>query len=326
MKVVEVSVDGGSGHQPLNQAWSLDTPTEGEGRRYQRRLRFELPTGGLAEELLLSEATELRLEAYPYAFDALSVHAPETATVERTVDHQGLLVTFPVARLIRSVRFRASAAALGKMTQVFRTDGDVIAEQPVASTLNAFPFMGLSASGTRVRSIAVEGPVTAARAASPAPRAGSVGAAETALFVAAVSAPTGGGELDVLDRRVVLRLAGGAGFSTLAVHDLEQVQLATEPENMRAGVCVPSLGAEVFFLPLTFNPGQPVQAGAALRGQLTTLLRRLQEKTAQDGIGGELPDPVTVELLLESDAPCRVVISQSGIDYLLARHSFPDGA
>ncbi len=121
---------------------------------------------------------------------------------------------------------------------------------------------------------------------------------------------------------------GASGFSALVSADLTEVTLATGPENLRLGVGLPALGPEVFFLPLRFESGVQVDAGVELRKQLDDLIQRLREKLADAGANAApvLPDPLAIDLVVESDAPCRFSISQFGIVYQLARQSFPDGS
>jgi hypothetical protein len=56
-------------------------------------------------------------------------------------------------------------------------------------------------------------------------------------------------------------------------------------------------------------------------------MARLRDGLAAGGAGVSLlPSPLAVELVIESDAPCNVKLSEFGIDYALVRESFPDAA
>jgi hypothetical protein len=203
VRVVAGIPDGAAGAVALVGTWLLTTPNDGDGRRYRRSFGVHLPTAGMAEGLGLDPATALRVEALPLAFDALADGAPEPAQVGRIGDGTGLLVTLAVARVIRSVRLRSGVAPEGKTTLLFRTDGDLIAGEPVASWRN--PVAPAAGKGAGV------GP--AARAADADPRASPK---------AAAGQRPDGDELGVLDRRVA---GGGRG----------RARQAAAPAQERAG-------------------------------------------------------------------------------------------
>ena len=92
---------------------------------------------------------------------------------------------------------------------------------------------------------------------------------------------------------------------------------------------ISALSNDVFFLPLVFDVNQEINASSAMQTQLVSLVQRLQDLLTEQLVDSSsvmvLPDPLEIELLVESDAPCQFTISQFAIRYNLARHSFPNG-
>ncbi len=136
MKVLQGLPQGATEAVDLDRTWDLTGSNGGDGRRYQLRFALQLPTGGVAEELVLDASTGLRLKALAYSFNALDAQSPEPAQVSPAGDGTGLLISLPIARLISGIRFRGSVGAGGKTTQLFRADGDAIADEAVASWPN----------------------------------------------------------------------------------------------------------------------------------------------------------------------------------------------
>jgi len=316
MEETQVIPDGSTGATTLNANWLLMSPNSSDGLRYLQRFTLALPTGGLAEELVIDESTSLRLKANHTSFNALTGDAPERAQMQNA-DSTGLRVTLPVPRLISSIRFRNALSPGGKTTQLFRTDGDVISEEAVTSRLNPItavgPVVAFSLTETKQGNVLTD---------DTRPREVTLGGN--------IDTTTGlpPGELGVIDGRIVVRLMD-AGFVSLNSDSITEFNLTTGPDNLRVGLRMPALGSETFFLPLIFALNQQVNAGTALSVQLNDLVQRLREKLAAEasasGPPPTLPDPLELELAVESDAPCRFTVSQFAIRYSLARQSFPDG-
>lgn len=314
MEVSQGTPFGGSVATTLNASWLLTAANNGDGRRYQQRFTLELPTGGLAEALLLDTTTSLRLQANHITFNAFADDAPEQAQVAKS-GATGLLVTLPLPRLISSIRFANSLSPSGKTTQLFRTDGDNVSEEPVASHVNTTPKRakkGVGKHGDTERIHILERE--------------TMGLSTSTANAAAGGLPPG--ELGVVDGRIVVQLKEGT-FVSLQNESITEFNITTGPENLRIGLRLPALSSDLFYLPLTFEINQQVDAGAALHKQLSDLVQRLQASLAAQattpGPPPSLPDPLALELVVESDAPCRFTLSQFAIRYNLARHSFPGG-
>lgn len=325
MKVGHGTTAGATSAVNLNQTWLLSSGNAGDGRRYQQRFTVNLPTGGLAEDLLVDPATSLHVTALSHSFNALANESSERAEIGSVDGGKGLLITLPLARLIGSIRFRGGVSPAGKTTQLFRTDGDVVAEEAVASRLNAVATFAIS--DAEVETVAASGTGSQAGKLKLSDKRHEIAIhPQVAHNAFGLSEQLPAGELDVLDSRIVVRLKS-SDFIALAVADLTQVNLTTVPENFRLGLRLPLLGPEVFFLPLSFNLNLEVNASAALRGQLADLVQRLKEQLAAEGAGPVpvLPNPLALELVVESDAACRFAVNPFEIHYHLARHSFPAG-
>jgi len=234
MEVTQVIADGETVAAALDADWLLTSVNSEDGRRYLRRFTLSLATGGLAEELVIGASTSLQLAAAELSFDALADDAPEAAQVQ-PVDATGLRVTLAVPRRISRIRFGDGVSPGGKTTQLFRTDGDVISEQPVASYSNPLTAVVQMADG-------IGAAVTSASAAVQPSM--SIGVPDLTTGSVPVSAPA---EADVIDGRIVVRLWGGDGFTALDGGSLTQFRLISSPENLRVGVRLPALGDETFF-------------------------------------------------------------------------------
>lgn len=317
MEVTHATPAGASSETALNDEWLLGSSGDGNGLRYQQRFGLQLPTGGLAEELLVDEGTSLRLQAHRLISNALDSSAAERANVAQA-DATGLRVTLPIPRIIHSIRFASAHSPGGKTTQLFRTDGDTVAEEPVASRLNAVstkqsvkssgdPGKANTKSGSNVPQVKQEAQLHATEGAQSGLSAG---------------------ELGVTDGRVLVRLLATTP-EMLNTNSLTEFNVSTGPENLRVGMRLPALGSELFFLPVAFEIEQDVDLGESLRSQLTSAVQRLIGKLAADGADSSprptLPDPLELELVVESDAPCRFTFSQFKLRYRLARESFLNG-
>lgn len=311
--------DDAAGAVPLNARWSLTGANEGEGLSYRRRFTLALPTGGMAEELVIQPASGLRLKPHDLVFDALDDEAPEQAMVA-TAENHGLLVSLPRPRLIHSIRFASVHAPVGKWTELFRTDGEVISDEPVISYLNPLSWKGKES----------QGPARVPRITESSP-GGRPHEAPTGKQTAKASpSQEQASELGVTDGRIVVRLRSSSGNVDLDADSLTRFNLATGPENLRLGLRLPDLDSTVYYLQQQFETEQSADLGQAMTEQLNALLKRLRDQLSggapADAPPPPLPDPLQIELLVESDAPCEFTLSQFVLHYRLVRQSFPDGA
>ncbi|MCP4334947.1 MAG: hypothetical protein GY785_20010 [Gammaproteobacteria bacterium] len=320
MRVDRVTPVAGSGQTEFNASWQLINTNSDDALRYRQRFSLALPTAGIAEELLLADTTGLKLKARHLIFDALENSAPERAQLSNA-GNDGVRLILPLARIIHSIRFAGAASSGGKTTQLFRVDGDVIADDPVTSYQNPLPRRTTNPGTPGNPKIDVE-------LSSQSGHGSDTQIHTEALGVVVIDNGLGGlpgGELGLIDREVIIRLSD---TDPLNADHISKVNLSTGPENLRVMVRLPVLNAEAIALPLVFKLNQQVDCGRALRDQLADLIRRLKEKlTSEPTSTGvpTLPDPLLFELDIESDAPCNFEISDFTIDYQLLRHSFPNG-
>jgi len=320
MRVDRIKTDGAADESSFTGTWRLDNANPDTGLRYLRRFTLALPTAGITEDLLFAESTRLRLRARHLVFDALDGQAPERAQLRNATG--GVRLTLPLARVIHSIHFIGAAAAGGKTTQLFRVDGDVIADEPAMSYTNP------AARGGTYRRTTGGKPVAEAGVAAPTAHGPAVKHPDSGITASVTDDRLGGlpgGELGLVDREVVVRLDSADPIGT---GDISSVHLSSGPENLRVSVRLPALGDEAVPLPLAFILNRQIDAGDALRDQLEALVRRLRDRLAEENSGVQiptLPDPLLFELDLESDAPCRFEIDHFAVDYRLLRESFPTG-
>ncbi|MCI5123248.1 MAG: hypothetical protein D3925_01910, partial [Candidatus Electrothrix sp. AR5] len=135
-------------------------------------------------------------------------------------------------------------------------------------------------------------------------------------------------ELGITDGRILVRLKD-TDFVALEPDSITQFNLTTAPENLRLGLRLPAFDDEVYFLPLTFETGQQVSCDIEFKKQINTLLRRLYDKLTgqvpESTSTPRLPDPLELQIIIESDAPCQFTLSQFVLHYRLARNSLPNG-
>ena len=301
----------------LNKTWLLGGSNSGDGLRFQHSFLITLPTGGLAEELLIDDTTSFALRAHHWVFNARDSDSPEQTQIEQF--GSGLRVSLPVPRLIHSIRFANNISPDGKTTQLFRTDADIITDEPVASYFNrptasieAMPLFNMDENMVAEELLAL-----------------TSNELTTTLKAVNLNQPSDlpPGELGVVDGRILVRLKDSS-FVPLNSNAITEFNLATGPENLRVGVRLPTLGSDIFFLPLSFDINQRTDAGTALREQISTLLQRLRDQLAGLATNAGpplLPASLEIELVIESDAPCQFTLDQFAIRYRLARHSLPGG-
>lgn len=338
MEIAQASLEGAGISASLNGHWTLDRANDGDGLRYRLSCTLNLPTGGLAENLIIDASTALRVQASHLIFNARHDSSPEQAVVQ-VRDGTSLLVSLPLPRLIHSIGFTSATASSGKTTQLFRTDGEVITEDAVASHHNALIALQLdSGTGSGIVSGIVSGigndigsgiTDTVPRTGQGQPAPGIEVGIQAPALAGADNAPTPPpGNLGITDSRVVVRLKG-ISYAALSASSITHFNLSTGPENFRIGVRIPALGDEFSFLPLSFALDQGVDASTALTAQLQDLVKRLAKQLLANSAPSQppplLPDPLSIQLAFESDAPCTFAVSEFAVRYRLLRQSFPAG-
>lgn len=111
----------------------LTTESPGSTGRFHRLVRIALPTGGQAHGILISPDTVLEVTFSAREYDALEATGLAAATL--TTGSNGLVLRFPVARLVRSVTL--SQTEPGDQVVAYRFDGPVVSDDPVATGTHA---------------------------------------------------------------------------------------------------------------------------------------------------------------------------------------------
>ncbi|HKI04622.1 MAG TPA: hypothetical protein VKK31_21765 [Thermoanaerobaculia bacterium] len=128
---------------------------------------------------------------------------------------------------------------------------------------------------------------------------------------------------DFVDARFALRLAGLSGPLPLAAGDVGRIDLRSYPATPRLHVLDPAdpgSATPVWQVAGEVGKGVPAAAGAVDAGpELARALARLLERrlaTLREE-GAALPEELEMRLAVESDAPCRFVLSRLDVSYRL---------
>jgi hypothetical protein len=134
-----------------------------------------------------------------------------------------------------------------------------------------------------------------------------------------------GATLNATDRQLVLRQTRGGTGLPLRTTNVEEVVVRSAAANVRVGVVLPALSAEVLYLgpaagAVLTNPVTASNIGPALAMLLQGACDRLTDSLA----GNALPASVAMTLVIESDPPTRAHISGFALRYRLYRRRFDD--
>jgi hypothetical protein len=119
--------------------------------------------------------------------------------------------------------------------------------------------------------------------------------------------------------------------SSIAANQLTSVNVRGTPSNPRIGLAAPDLKSPAMFWPTADAAGQTaVHTGAAFGKALQTLLAAQWSQALaahqQNPASAPLPDYLDAALVLQSDAPCLVSISQFNVTFHRLLASFPSGS
>jgi hypothetical protein len=315
------------------QRWTIDGAVgELPQQVFRQVLYLRLVLDGKADGLtFLSEQTRLRGKFSSYSYDAKATANP-ALVVEISQVGDAVLVELAAPRQLAAVQLVNSFApgSSSKVT-VHRVDGEKVVEEPtveagwdhrfdrVAIEVGNFDFRGNAQS----------------RAAAPSGGAVSViTQAQQALRLTNVATlPT-----DFTDARFGLRLRDGS--TPLQSNHLSGLTVRSYPSAPRIGLAMPSgladptaLTAPIFFTRLDGEIGKEGDANAGQINSDTALAKALQQQVdtffaqlvAETPVGETplLPTDLTVALVLESDAPCQLLLDEFVVAYQLVRRTFP---
>lgn len=325
--------------EPATGSQVIDQPNTGTGRRYRQRFAIHLPTGGHAETIRFQDGCALRVRPVHHQFNAVASNAPEKAQTQSVDGGKGVRVTLPFPRLVTDIRYHSNISPQGNITRLFRTDGDVTADKPTLShtheMLEAGALRGRELSPAKAGTSDHSTVILSERDRNLATGAAIRNEAEHEKIAKNLAAGLAGtltdpqlpkGNLGLIDQRFVVRLTGNHGDLTLDNNAIHTLQLTTGPENLRMGLQLPDSN-EPQYLPGTFSLYQARQLDTEFRDLLQRLIQ-LELDSLPPGPNGQppvLPATLAMEMLVESDAPLTLDISQLKISYLLHRQSLPDG-
>ncbi|MCE7989639.1 MAG: hypothetical protein DYG89_51485 [Caldilinea sp. CFX5] len=330
MKVTQVSTVVNSTQVSAARTWLIDTAVGELPQPFFRRalyLRFALD--GVADGLrLVPEQTHFRGHFDSYSYNAKTITNPALAAVTKTVD-QAVLVELPTPRQLTAVQLvNAFVSGLSSKVTVHRVDGEQVVEEPTATATFGAPFDLFIGEGIALST----GAFASTRATAPSEN--RIGDTSTLIRTVA-DFNTAALATDFTDARFGLRLSNSSTTLTPAL--LAGVTVRSYPSAPRLGVAAATSPlTPTFFLRLDGEIGKDGDANAghfdagdilavALQTQVDAFFTQVLTDTA---LGDEpaLPTELTVALVLESDAPCQLVIDEFVIGYQLVRRTFPDRA
>jgi hypothetical protein len=329
MQITQVATTSDGAQVNAARTWLIDTAVGELPQQIFRQvlyLRFSLD--GVADGLqIVPAATHCRGRFDSYSYNAKTTTNPALVVVTKTVA-QAVFVALAAPRQLTAVQLVNSfiPGASSKVT-VHRVDGEQVVEDPTAEATFGAPFDIFIAEGIAVRNGAFAPTRVSAAISGIGNKAGFV---RTIARVNTAALAT-----DFTDARFALRLKNSSTTLTPAL--LAGVMMRSYPSAPRLGVAAATaLLTPTFFLRLEgeigkdgdANVGQ-FDAGAALATALQSEVDRFFTQLFADATAGSkpvLPTEMTVALVLESDAPCQLVIDEFAIGYQLVRRAFPDRA
>ncbi|MGE0416245.1 MAG: hypothetical protein AB7O80_05515 [Acetobacteraceae bacterium] len=202
--------------------------------------------------------------------------------------------------------FDAKAGSEPEQATLTSGSDGLVLHLPVARKVSRVRLTS-SISGDQVAAFRFDGPVVSDEA------------------VAVATHGANGALLNVTDTQLILRRRRASTDLTLTAGDVASVTIAVDPVQPRVAFSiVGDSEGEVVLPPDTDATGAPIIAnsaawgprfGAALNAQLARLAANVPA----------LPEPLLVDLIVESDTPCTAAVTSFGLDYALIRTGFADG-
>lgn len=330
MQITQVAMTGDG--PPVNavRTWLLDSAVgEPPQQRFRQVLYLRFTLDGLADGVrLVPEQTHCRGRFDSYSYNAKTIANPALAAVTKPTD-QAVLVALAAPRQLTALQLVNSfIPGLNSKVTVHRVDGDQVVEEPTVEAAFGAPFDLFVREGVAVQTRAF------ASTRATAPDGNQIN--DTSGVVRTVAGfNTATLATDFTDARFGLRLSNRSTLLTPA--HLAGVMVRSYPSAPRLGLAAAtSLNTPTFFLRLDgeigkdgdANAGQ-FDAGAALAAALQSEIDRFFTQLFADATAGSeplLPTELVVALVLESDAPCQLVIDEFVVGYHLAQRAFPDRA
>lgn len=297
MKLTHVQLPSVVGAQPGAQEWTITTPVESGPQRFFRRELILHVGNPLDTEVIVIDpaATKLQVKFESLDYNALANTNGIPASTRRFPNNTTMLVEMEAPREFLSLNLALPTVELhGKRLELYRVDGDAIVDKPT-QTRSLHPFVqefaqiGVSFGGS----------------------GGSIGSFtfDASRGVQLLRKP-------FIDARFAVRVRkSDESFEALNGGKVTAVNVQGVPTGVRIGIKVPSSSEEIVYIarPEAFTS---FAAGNLLAKELNSILERLPSP---------LPVNMPISLLFESDAPCRVQVTQFAVVYTLRQQSFPSG-
>jgi len=297
MKLTHVQLPATIGTQPGAQEWTITTPVESGPQRFFRReliLHLGNPLG--TEAVVIDpNATKLQVRFESLDYNALATTNGFPASTRKFPNNTTMLVEMDAPREFLSIDLVLPTVELhDKKLELYRVDGDAVADKPT-QTRSLHPF----AQNFAQFDLSLRG------------LGGSVGSFtfDPSLGAQLLQEP-------FVDARFAVRVRKSDGsYESLNAAKVTAVNVRGQPTGQRLGISVPGPAGEIRYIARP-EAATNFAAGDVLANELNSALERLPSPLAAN-----LP----ISLVLESDAPCRVQVTQFSVAYTLRQQSFPSG-
>lgn len=309
------------------RTWLIESAVgEPPQRRFRQDLYLRFALDGNADGLqIVPEQTRLRGRFAAYSYNAKTVANPALVAAIKAAD-QAVLVELAAPRQLTAVQLVNSfIPGVSSKVTVHRVDGEQVVAEPTVEAAFDAPFDIFAMEGIALQTSAFASVrATAANANS--------GGDKSALRRTISGFNTAALATDFTDARFALRLKNSS--TPLTPAHLAGVTAHSYPSAPRLGVAAASSLTPNFFLRLDGEIGKDGDANAghfdagaalamALQSEVDALFAQLFANAAS---AFTLPTELAVALVLESDAPCQLVIDAFAVGYQLVRRTFPDRA
>ncbi|MCH8498921.1 MAG: hypothetical protein LAT63_10610 [Marinobacter sp.] len=331
MKVTQLTPIAGTARAGTGE-WLITQSNNGPGRRFRQVCTLQLATGGLAEGIHFTSQCTLALRPDHYTFNAVPSNAPERAIVTNIPGGKGARISLSVPRLVSSIRYQNSIHVQGKMTQLYRTDGDVITEEPFHSHFHHYLMMQATTTSAAPAARFERGMVESKHAPgvleydSRLERLNRGGQVRGNVVISGLNNTLPPGELGIEAMEFIVRLENSGSHDSISSGNIAEVNLTTGPESLRLGIELPALGEPPLFLPGNFTLYQTTHLNQVFRDTLQKVVDRYVDKlNTGSPTPALLPGTLELRLVMENDAPLKMNISAFAVDYHLVRESLPEG-
>lgn len=289
MKITQLATTRGGVSQPAAARWPVTSPFGAPPTRvFRRTFYLSLPLDGIAGALAVNAgATTLRANFLSVTYDALAPAEPSlaagVAASSDTTAAGSLVVTLDAPRKVTEVQLNAGVVPdLENKLEFYRLDGNVLSSKATLS-------LGVPLNNT----------VSLAQ--------------------------------EFIDARFALRFkTKDHTYHALAPSAISVLKIKSQPTGPRIGVADADDLSTLFFFwqsPGELADGVPAaraDAGADFASAAQRILDAITSRSRRtaEGFDPPLPPAVTLALVIESDSPCDVSVTEFGLAYNLVLEGF----